>query len=78
MLFPFLFLFAVDWIMRESTSEDIYGILWNSFIDLDFADNFAILSHTYDQMQEKTSILAENASKTGLRINKEKKNPTRE
>ena len=44
----------------------------NQLEDLDFADDLALLSHTYDQMQEKTSILVNNASKTGLRINKEK------
>lgn len=31
----------------------------------DFADDFA-LSHTYDQIHERTSILAENAEKTRL------------
>ncbi len=44
----------------------------NQLEDLEFADDLALLSHTYDQMQEKTSILVNNASKTGLRINKTK------
>lgn len=32
----------------------------------DFADDFALISYTYDQIHERTSILAENAEKTRL------------
>eukprot|EP00105_Crassostrea_gigas_P005380 XP_011418958.1 PREDICTED: uncharacterized protein LOC105322117 [Crassostrea gigas] len=75
LLSHFLFLLAIDWIMRETTAGKRNGIQWNlmnQLEDLDFAEDLALLSHTYDQMQEKTSILINNASKTGLRINKEK------
>lgn len=40
--------------------------------DLDFADDLALLSHTHQQMQDKTSTLETNASKIGLKINKDK------
>lgn len=63
--------------MRETTAGKRNGIQWNlmnQLEDLDFADDLALLSHTYDQMQEKTSILVKNASKTRNQqgINKEK------
>ena len=40
--------------------------------DLDFADDLALLSHTQQQMQEKTSIVAENSSRLGLNIHRGK------
>lgn len=39
---------------------------------LAFANDLALLSDTYYKMQKKPSILAENASKARLQINKEK------
>lgn len=39
---------------------------------LAFANDLALLSDTYYKMQKNPSILAENASKTRLQINKEK------
>ena len=50
LLSPFLFLLAVDWIMRESTEGRRNGIqwtLWNQPDDLDFADDVALLVHKY-------------------------------
>ena len=40
--------------------------------DLDFADDLALLSHSHQQMQEKTSRLEEVAAVTGLIINRDK------
>ncbi|KAL3881446.1 hypothetical protein ACJMK2_027888 [Sinanodonta woodiana] len=40
--------------------------------DLDFADDLALLSHTQQQMQEKTSIVADNSASLGLHINRRK------
>ena len=59
----------------ESTKGRRNGIQWTlleQLEDLDFADDLAILSHSRDQMQNKTTILEETAAKTGIRINKEK------
>ena len=72
LLSPFLFLLAVDWIMRETTTGKREGIQWTlleQLDDLDFADDIALLSHSRQHMQNKTTSLDENASRTGLRIN---------
>ena len=48
--------------MKNSTAQRRNGIqwtLWSQLDDLDFADDLALLSHTYQQMQEKTSESAE-------------------
>ena len=66
LLSPFLFLLAIDWIMKASTKDKLNGIqwtLWRHLDDLDFADDLALLSHTHQQMQDKTSALEANASK---------------
>ena len=57
LLSPFLFLLAVDWIMKETTKGERNGIqwtMWEQLDDLDFADDIALLSHTHTQMQDKT------------------------
>ena len=75
LLSPFLFLLAVDWIMKNSTEGTRNGIqwtLWTQLEDLDFADDLALLSHQQQQMQDKTNRLASEAKKLGLKINKDK------
>lgn len=75
LLSPFLFLLAIDWVMKTSTQQRRNGIqwtLWNQLDDLDFADDLALLSHTQQQMQEKTSIVAANSARIGLIIHKGK------
>ena len=75
LLSPFLFLLAVDWIMKESTEGRRNGIqwtLWKQSDDLVFADDIALLAHTYHQMQEKTTQLEESAAKLGLSASKVK------
>jgi len=52
----------------------INGIQWtmfNQLDDLDFAD-FALLSHSHQQMQEKLTQVERRAAETGLRINTKK------
>lgn len=61
--------------MKTSTSKRKNGIqwtLWNQLDDLDFADDHALLSHSQQQMQEKTSVLAATSAQVGLIIHKEK------
>ena len=79
LLTPFLFLLVVDWVMRRVTEGKRTGIQWTlheQLEDLDFADDLALLSHSHQQMQEKTSRLQEVAAITGLVINREKTNKT--
>jgi hypothetical protein len=75
LLSPFLFLLAIDYIMRESTEGKrnvIQWTMWQQLEDLNFADDIALISSTQQQMQEKTSILAETLIKLGLRPNESK------
>ena len=44
---PFLFILAVDWIMKETTDGRHQWILFKQLDDLDFADDNALLSHTH-------------------------------
>ena len=70
LLSPFLFLLAVDWIMRQ-TADQGNGIQWTfteKLDDLDFADDLALLSHSHSQMQRKTETLDRISARTGLKI----------
>jgi len=74
-LSPILFIVAIDWIMRRTTSDKPRGIQWTMFTkleDLDFADDIALLSSTGTHMQEKTDRLIRFAKQTGLIINRKK------
>lgn len=55
LLSPFLFLLAIDWIIKIATGRrnEIQCTPWTQLDDLNFADNLAVLSHTHQQMQEK-------------------------
>ena len=75
LLSPFLFLLAIDWIMKTTTARRRNGIqwtLWSQLDDLDFADDLALLSHTQQQMQDKTNILAKTSASLGLNIHRGK------
>jgi hypothetical protein len=75
LLSPFLFLLAIDWIMRSTTARGRNGIQWtmmSQLEDLDFADDLALLSHSQQQMQEKTTILENISKQLGLTIHGEK------
>ena len=75
LLSPFLFLLSIDWIMKMSTEQKRNGIqwtLWKQLEDLDFADDLALLSHTQQQMQEKTNYVAHYSACIGLSIHKGK------
>ena len=68
---PFLFLLAIDLIMRTSTEgrrNCIQWSLWGQLDDLDFADDLALLSHTQLQMQDKTDTVSYNSTRIGLNI----------
>ncbi|VDP45646.1 unnamed protein product [Schistosoma curassoni] len=58
-----------------STSEGKHGIQWTSRMqldDLDFADDLVLLSHTQQQVQEKTTNVAAASAPLGLNIHKGK------
>ena len=60
LLSPFLFLLCIDWIMVQSTHNKKTGIQWSlteHLEDLDFADDIALLSHSHQQMQDKSELL---------------------
>ena len=61
--------------MKESTEGRRNGIqwtLWKQLDNLDFADDIALLSHAYQQMQKKTTQLEKSAAKLGLSASKAK------
>jgi hypothetical protein len=71
-LSPFLFLLAIDWIMKTITREKGNGIqltLWKQLGDLDFVDDLALLSHNQQQTQEKTSELLNTSAQHSQRKN---------
>ena len=50
----FLFLPALDWIMRKVTADMRRGIWWNFttlLVDFDFADNIALLFSKFNSMR---------------------------
>jgi len=71
----FLFLIAIDWIMRRTVGKGENGIRWtftSKLDDLDFADDVALLSCTKQHIQNKTTKMNEEARRVGLKINKGK------
>lgn len=71
----FLFLLAIDWVMRKTVEGGKTGIRWNFMSvleDLDFADDIALLSSTMQHLQQKTRKLEENAAMVGLKLNDKK------
>ena len=62
LLSPFLFLLAIDWIMKQSTSQKRNGIQCTSQSQLD--------DHTQQQMQEKSNIVTEHSVRPELNIHK--------
>ena len=71
-LSPTIFQMVVDWVMRQSTTGKKTGIKWTftkKLDDLDFADDISLLSHKLQDSQEKLCCVAEEAEKTGLKIN---------
>ena len=70
-----MFRIAVDWVMKETTSgrrNAIQWILWTQLDDLDYADDLALLSHTQEQMQAKTTVLDTVSKSIGLNIHSSK------
>ncbi len=67
---PILFFLTIDWVMNETTDRP-RGIQWDLFShleDFDFADDLAILSTTFNNIQEKSNRLSKISGQTGLNI----------
>ena len=68
----FLFLLALDWIMRKVTADKRKGIRWEFktvLEDLDFADDVALLSSKFNDLREKTGRLTEEVARVDLKLN---------
>ncbi len=71
-LSPMLFLLAIDYVIRKTTSGHECGISWTKqtrLADLDFADDIALLAESREKLQQLTTRLEKFALKIGLRIN---------
>lgn len=71
----FLFLLVIDYIMKKTTELEPTGIRWNfttKLEDLDFADDLALLSSKFSDIQNKTQRLHNIAKQVGLKINTKK------
>ncbi|VDP41906.1 unnamed protein product [Heligmosomoides polygyrus] len=74
-LSPLLFDVALDFIMRKSMNGDETGIKWSRthhLTDLDFAGDVAIIAENNGLLQQATTNLANEAKKSGLRLNPDK------
>ena len=69
-----LFNIIIDWVMKkmEGPTRGIRWTMFSSLEDIDFADDVALLSHTPQDLQEKTSKLIDISQKLGLNINQKK------
>ena len=70
-LSPFLFIMAIDWLMKTTTKGSQRGIRWtlmSCLEDLDFADDLSMLASRHRDMQGKLNDLQKNGEKIGLKI----------
>ena len=68
----FLFIIAIDWIMRNATANQRDGLRWKFLAmldDLDYTDDIALLSGAHSQLQNKTNRVHDLAKFIGLHIN---------
>ena len=70
-----LFNLIIDWVTRQTTFDRPWGIRWtlvSTHEVLYFADDKALVSHTHQHMQEKTTHLRMFAQQIGLKISQKK------
>ena len=66
---------TIDWVIKRRMENKTTRIKWlnnTTLENLDFADDIALLSHSYNDHQIKTTPLSEIASQVGLLINSTK------
>ena len=71
----FLFLLAIDWVMKRTVGNGENGLRWKftkKLDDLDFADDIALISSTRSHIQKKTDKLIKNSNRIGLKANRDK------
>ena len=71
-LSPFLFIFAIDWLMTEITKDGNRGIRWtltSILEDLDCAYDIGLLSSRHKDIQEKMDKLTKTAPHIRLKLN---------
>lgn len=71
----FLFLVALDWVMRKTAEDGERDIRWNftsKLNDFNFPDDIALLRTTERYIQGKTENLEQTANRIGLKINANK------
>jgi len=74
-LSPILFAIVIDWIMKQATEGRNVGLRWDDgsqLCDLDFADDVTLVCDSLGNMQDLTTSVELEASKTGLRVNASK------
>ena len=68
-----LFSLTIDWVLKNAINQQTpRGIRWTLFTtleDLDFADDIALVSHRYEDIQEKSTMLNNIARTVGLKTN---------
>ena len=67
----FLFLLVINWVMRRTVAHAGTDIRWKMTTmleDLDFADDLALISSTFTQIQKKIDHLNRKGKGTGLKI----------
>ena len=72
---PFLFVVALDFVMRHAIQDQTTGLAISStknICDLIYADDIALVSDTFTNLQPMISSLDENGRKLGLFISKSK------
>ena len=74
-----LFVLVVDWLVRQTVEGQRVGhdtgVKWvdgKVLEDLDYADDIALVSEGFDDLQEKSKRLERRAKKAGLHINVDK------
>ena len=70
-----LFNMTIYWVMRRTTDDQSWGIRWtllSTLEDVDFGDDLALVSHTHQHIQEKTTRLSTYAQRVGLKISRKK------
>ena len=76
----FLFILAVDCVLKTSTFQMGNGIQWTPWVkldDLNFADDLALLSCTQRQMKKETSMAVDNSACLGLKVHSGEKRSSR-
>ena len=67
-----LFSIVIDWVLSRATEDKRRGIRWTLSTvleDLDYANDIALLSHSFHDIQEKTDSLNRFARQVGLQVN---------